>query len=54
MGYAGIEWIKYTKADLDSGWKISFNRVGVDVTGDGVVSVGSRMAELLKATRNRI
>lgn len=54
MGYVGIEWIKYIKVDLDLGWKIFFNWVGVDVIGDGVVLVGFRMVELLKVIRNWI
>jgi hypothetical protein len=44
------EWIEYLQTDLASDWKTSFKRLGAKISEDGIIVVGSRMTEWLKAT----
>jgi hypothetical protein len=47
------KWIKYLQTDIASDWKTSFKRLGAEISDDGIIVVGSRMAEWLKATWNQ-
>ena len=49
---AEVEWIRYAQLQLRSGWKVRFRRLGPYINNEGLIVVGSRMANWLRNTWN--
>ena len=49
------EWVRYIQSDIlaRKDWRTTYQRLRVELSHEGLIVVGSRMAEWLKATWNR-
>jgi hypothetical protein len=47
------EWIRYVQTEIRTDWRTAYRRLGVQLSKDGIIVVGSRMVEWLKSTWNQ-
>ena len=47
------EWIRYVQTEIRTDWRTAYRRLGVQLSKDGIIVVGSRMVEWLKLTWNQ-
>ena len=47
------EWIRYVQTEIRTDWRTAYRRLGIQLSKDGIIVVGSRMVEWLKSTWNR-